>query len=175
MLARFVENQLRDALRGGIAVEQVHRLAHLLQRSNERIVLPQDHLVIELLIDPALDDAFDVAEVSDHVAAVESGGPDMDLDNRVVPVRVLAHAVVIHQSMAVAELDPLGHGVHRPVMLSAMPTAVLFSAGLDSAVLAAAEARNGRVHPIYVSCGLAWEAQELEAVARLLAAPVFDA
>ena len=34
------------------------------------------------------------------------------------------------------------------------PTAVLFSAGLDSAVLAAAETRNGRVHPIYVSCGL---------------------
>jgi 7-cyano-7-deazaguanine synthase len=55
-----------------------------------------------------------------------------------------------------------------------MPTAVLFSAGLDSAVLAAAEARNGRVHPIYVSCGLAWEAQELEAVDRLLATPAFD-
>ena len=55
-----------------------------------------------------------------------------------------------------------------------MPTAVLFSAGLDSAVLAAAEARNGRVHPIYVSCGLAWEAQELEAVERLLATPAFD-
>ena len=53
------------------------------------------------------------------------------------------------------------------------PTAVLFSAGLDSAVLAAAEARNGRVHPIYVSCGLAWETQELEAVDRLLATPAF--
>jgi 7-cyano-7-deazaguanine synthase len=54
------------------------------------------------------------------------------------------------------------------------PTAVLFSAGLDSAVLAAAEARNGRVHPIYVSCGLAWETQELEAVDGLLATPAFD-
>ena len=48
-------------------------------------------------------------------------------------------------------------------------TAVLFSAGLDSAVLAAAEARVGRVHPIYVSCGLAWEAAELAAVERLMA------
>ena len=55
-----------------------------------------------------------------------------------------------------------------------MPTAVLFSAGLDSAVLAAAEARHGRVHPIYVSCGLAWEAQELEAVERLLDTSAFD-
>jgi hypothetical protein len=48
-----------------------------------------------------------------------------------------------------------------------MPTAVLFSAGLDSAVLAAAEARRDIVHAVYVSCGLAWEAEELAAVDRL--------
>lgn len=55
-----------------------------------------------------------------------------------------------------------------------MPTAVLFSAGLDSAVLAAAEAQHGPVHAVYVSCGLAWESQELEAVDRLLATPAFQ-
>jgi 7-cyano-7-deazaguanine synthase len=55
-------------------------------------------------------------------------------------------------------------------------SAVLISAGLDSAVLAAAEAGNGRVHPIYVSCGLAWEAEEVAALHRLLtAAPYVDA
>ena len=59
------------------------------------------------------------------------------------------------------------------VPMPAAPTAVLFSAGLDSAVLAAAEARHGRVQPIYVSCGLAWEAEELAAVDRLLATPAF--
>lgn len=52
-------------------------------------------------------------------------------------------------------------------------SAVLFSAGLDSAVLAAAEARNGGVHAVYVSCGLAWEAEELEATSRLLDGPAF--
>jgi 7-cyano-7-deazaguanine synthase len=52
-----------------------------------------------------------------------------------------------------------------------MPTAVLFSAGLDSAVLAAAEARDAAVHPIYVAAGLAWEPEERAAVARLLASP----
>lgn len=52
-------------------------------------------------------------------------------------------------------------------------TAVLFSAGLDSAVLAAAEARSSRVHPIYVSSGLAWEAEELAAAHRLLRTPAF--
>jgi len=37
-------------------------------------------------------------------------------------------------------------------------------------VLAASEARRGRVQPIYVSAGLAWEAGELAALDRLLAA-----
>ena len=48
---------------------------------------------------------------------------------------------------------------------------MLLSAGLDSAVLAAAEARAALVHPIYVSAGLAWEAAERAALERLLAAP----
>jgi 7-cyano-7-deazaguanine synthase len=52
-------------------------------------------------------------------------------------------------------------------------TAVLFSSGLDSAVLAAAEARHTTVHPVYVSAGLAWEREERAAVERLLASPVF--
>lgn len=52
-------------------------------------------------------------------------------------------------------------------------TAVLFSSGLDSAVLAAAEARTRTVHPVYVSAGLAWEGEELAAVDRLLASPVY--
>jgi 7-cyano-7-deazaguanine synthase in queuosine biosynthesis len=51
--------------------------------------------------------------------------------------------------------------------------AVLFSSGLDSAVLAASEARTHDVHPLYVSTGLAWEGEELAAVDRLLAAPAF--
>jgi 7-cyano-7-deazaguanine synthase len=56
---------------------------------------------------------------------------------------------------------------------SQLPTAILFSAGLDSAVLAAAEARTSVVHPIYVSCGLAWEQEELAAADRLLATTAF--
>jgi 7-cyano-7-deazaguanine synthase len=52
-------------------------------------------------------------------------------------------------------------------------TAVLLSAGLDSAVLAAAEARTARVQPVYVSSGLAWESLEIEALERLLRDPAF--
>jgi 7-cyano-7-deazaguanine synthase len=54
------------------------------------------------------------------------------------------------------------------------PTAVLFSGGLDSAVLLAQEAaREPGVLPIYVSTGLAWEAGELAMIERLLARPPF--
>jgi 7-cyano-7-deazaguanine synthase len=50
---------------------------------------------------------------------------------------------------------------------------VLSSAGLDSAVLLAHEARQGLAHPVYVSVGLAWEAAERAALDRLLASPPF--
>lgn len=50
-----------------------------------------------------------------------------------------------------------------------MATAVLFSAGLDSAVLVAQEAQVGPVWPLYVSVGLAWEAAERATAVRLLA------
>ena len=53
------------------------------------------------------------------------------------------------------------------------PVAVLFSSGLDSAVLVADAAQRGPVQPLYVSVGLAWEEQELAVASRLLAAPPY--
>jgi 7-cyano-7-deazaguanine synthase len=54
-----------------------------------------------------------------------------------------------------------------------MPTAVLLSGGLDSAVLVADEALNDEVQPVYVSVGLAWEDAERAIVSRFLAsAPI---
>jgi 7-cyano-7-deazaguanine synthase len=55
-----------------------------------------------------------------------------------------------------------------------MSAAVLFSGGLDSAVLLALEMRGAsRVHPIHVRAGLAWEDAEARAIDRLLAAAPF--
>ena len=54
-------------------------------------------------------------------------------------------------------------------------TAVLFSGGLDSAVLLAEAARHAPAQPIYVSAGLAWETQEpvlRDAIFGLLRDPV---
>lgn len=54
-----------------------------------------------------------------------------------------------------------------------MATAVLFSSGLDSAVLLASEAQSADVQPIYVAAGLAWERDETATIDRLLQAPVY--
>jgi 7-cyano-7-deazaguanine synthase len=56
--------------------------------------------------------------------------------------------------------------------------AVLFSAGLDSAVLlahAAQENPSASIQPIYVSAGLAWEAEERAMAERLLGSGAFGA
>lgn len=52
--------------------------------------------------------------------------------------------------------------------------AVLFSGGLDSAVLLALAADRGPVQPIYVSTGLAWEREERVIVERLLHGRTFN-
>lgn len=53
------------------------------------------------------------------------------------------------------------------------PVAVLFSGGLDSAVLLAIAAERAPVQPIYVSVGLAWEDAELATAARLFDARTY--
>ena len=51
--------------------------------------------------------------------------------------------------------------------------AVLFSGGLDSAVLTAMAAADARVQPIYISVGLAWEREELLMAGRLFASGAY--
>jgi 7-cyano-7-deazaguanine synthase len=53
------------------------------------------------------------------------------------------------------------------------PAVVLFSAGLDSAVLLAHAARDAIAVPLYVSVGLAWERDEIAVAERLLAFPAY--
>lgn len=51
--------------------------------------------------------------------------------------------------------------------------AVLFSSGLDSAVLLAHAARDAAAVPVYVGVGLAWESDEIAVANRLLASPPY--
>ena len=70
--------------------------------------MPQNHLVIQLAIDPAFHQPLDVGKVRHHVAAVELVGADVDLGDGIVSVRMLADAVVVEQPVAVTEVDALG-------------------------------------------------------------------
>jgi 7-cyano-7-deazaguanine synthase len=68
----------------------------------------------------------------------------------------------------------VGHR-RKAAVASAHKCAVLFSGGLDSAVLVAdATRRLGAVRAFYVSVGFAWEAEELAMAARLFARPPFE-
>jgi 7-cyano-7-deazaguanine synthase len=66
-------------------------------------------------------------------------------------------------------------GEHRRegAAASANNRAVLFSGGLDSAVLVADAMREGPVRAIYVGVGFAWESEERAMAARLFARPPF--
>ena len=66
----------------------------------------------QLAIDPALHRALDVREIGHHVAAVERLGLNLELDDRVMAVRMLADAVVVEQPMAVTEVQALGDRIH---------------------------------------------------------------
>jgi 7-cyano-7-deazaguanine synthase len=57
--------------------------------------------------------------------------------------------------------------------MSANYSAVLFSGGLDSAVLVAQAARSAPVCAVYVGVGFAWEPEERAMAARLFARPPF--
>ena len=103
-----VVQQFGDMLHRGIALHDEHRLAQALQRCDERVVFAKNHLVVELAVDPPFDNPLDVGEIADHVAVVERPAADLDFRHGVVPVRMLADAVVIEQPVAVAELDFLG-------------------------------------------------------------------
>src|SRR5262245_57757173 len=96
-------------LHGRIALDDEDRLAETLERLDERIVVPENHLMIELAIDPALHDALDVGEIAHHVAVVERSAADLDLGDGIVPVRMLADAVVVEQPVAVAEFNAFGN------------------------------------------------------------------
>jgi 7-cyano-7-deazaguanine synthase len=58
--------------------------------------------------------------------------------------------------------------------MTANYNAVLFSAGLDSAVLVADALQHGPVRPVYVGVGFAWEDEERAMAARLFARAPFE-
>src|SRR5262249_52902387 len=89
---REVEDELGDVLSRRVYVHDEQRLALLLEKGQSGIILVQQHLVIEMLVDPAADDALDLGEIADHAEIVEIRRRQRDDGAAVVPVQMTALA-----------------------------------------------------------------------------------
>src|SRR5262245_7477692 len=101
---KFVD-QAGEVFGGGALLHQKQWLALLSQDGDERVGLLQDQAVIELLVDPAADDALDLGEVEHHAAGVERRRSKRDHSPRAVAMEVAALAGVIQQPVAVAKVE----------------------------------------------------------------------
>jgi hypothetical protein len=125
--AGLIEDQFGNAFHSGVAVNDENRFAKLFERGDKRIIVPQNHFVIQLAIDPPFDNTLDIAEVADHIAIIERAGPDLDFRDGVVAVRMFANAVVIEQTVAVTEVDAFGYRVHLLIWSSGNLVIYLFN------------------------------------------------
>lgn len=112
MLFSFQVDELGEVLCGGVFIDEVVGFVLLLEHGQDRIVLVQDHLVIEIVIDPGLHDPFNFAEVDDHAELVELVALDGDDSDAIVPMQMATLTGVVEQAMAVAEVDFAGNSVH---------------------------------------------------------------
>ena len=108
---RIVEDDLGDILGSGVGVHQVTGLPMLLKHGDQRILPMQEHLVIQLGIDPGLDHLVDVAEIHDHAPVVQMIADNFNFNFAVVAVEMTTLPLVVEQAMAVAEIDVLGDSV----------------------------------------------------------------
>lgn len=116
MFQRKLVNEFGEIFGRRIHIEQIERLVHLAQDFHSRIVAMQDHAVIEIVVDPASDDAFDIREVDHHAAIIELGRLDRDHGSPIVAVQILALAVVIEQSMPVTKINFPANSIHDAIL-----------------------------------------------------------
>src|SRR5262249_34365221 len=107
-----VEDQPGDVLRRRADVEHEDRVARLAQKRQHGVVAVQQHLVVELGVDPAADDALEQREVEHHAQRVEAVGGERDGGAAVVAVQVAALALVLQEPVAVAERQLARHAGH---------------------------------------------------------------
>jgi hypothetical protein len=112
LLNTVIVDQAGDRLGGRIGVKKKHRFAQFLQWFYERVIPPEEHLVVDCLIDPILDDPLEVVKLEEDVTPVQLLTSQVDLHLPIVSMRVHAGAIVIHQPVAVTEMDFLANVVH---------------------------------------------------------------
>jgi len=112
MLLGLQVDELGDALSGRVHVQQKIRLLQLLKRRQDRVVFMQDHLVIEIVVDPRLHHPLDLAEINDHAQSIELIALNSNDRRAIVPMQMPALATVIQQPMAITEVDFASNSMH---------------------------------------------------------------
>ncbi len=104
-LSRVFVNQSCDVLGRRIDVHDEHPLTALDERRQQGIVATEQHVMIEILVDPGVDYPLDLSEIDQHAATVECLTLERDHCPAVVAVKVAALAIVVQEPMPVTELD----------------------------------------------------------------------
>src|SRR2546428_4933797 len=107
----MLKNHTRDIFSGGIEIDGYVRLVAISQMRNDRIVLAEDHLVIQLRVNPGLDSGLDLLKIDDHPARVESFTLQLYFYTPIVTVKILTLSLVVQQAVPVTEVDDLGDRV----------------------------------------------------------------
>jgi hypothetical protein len=69
--------------------------------------------MVQGFIDPGVKDVFDLGEIAHHAPDVQGVCAQLHFHLPVVPVEVAAFAIVVHEPVAVAEMDFLRHVKHE--------------------------------------------------------------
>ena len=109
----FFKYQASNRFRRGILVDEETGLALILDERNGRIVLAQDHAMIQIFVDPLFHHAFDFAKIDNHAALIEAFAFKLDLDSAVMTVKKSAFPVVVEQTVPVTKIDFFGDAIHQ--------------------------------------------------------------
>ncbi len=103
--ARFVMNQAGDVFGRRITVHLEDPLTALPEHRQERVFTTEQHVMIEVFVDPRLNLALDFAEVDENATLIEGWAADRDDRAAIMTVQVAALAVVIEQTMSITEVN----------------------------------------------------------------------
>lgn len=83
------------------------------QHGDDWIILVQQKIMIKVLIDIAFNKIFDVGKVADHALIVKLLLLYRNRGFHTMAVQISAFARMVHQPMAVAEIDLFGNRKHK--------------------------------------------------------------
>src|SRR5271157_2934440 len=102
-----------DVLRRRVRLHHEDSLPALTEQRQQGIVAAEQHVVVQVLIDPALNLLLDLAEIDQYSPLIQLGALQGNQGPAVMTVEMAALALVVHQTVPVTEMDLAGDSKHR--------------------------------------------------------------